>query len=372
MTKPIKLSALQVVLLLINGRLIIELIYQPSIAVPPANQDIWIAEILALVYLFVFCWPLLYLAGKFTTMTPIEYSEKILGKYAGRAFGLVFVAVLLVNSQLNLSLDIVFLEAVLLPETPPYATALFMLVPCAYLVYKGPETMGRLMEIVAPTILIVIVLFTALGLKDMKFGVFLPVLADSDFSQLAVGAWKIASRFTEIVVLAMLTPYIKEKNRTARIFTYAAVIGTFFMLLFTVSVQARLGIALAKEETFPYFAYVRHIAVYDVIERIESLNVFIWLIGLFLKFSLYLYLSLSGLARIFRLSSPRVLIIPVTAALYIIALESPLTRFVVGLDIASRFLPIIGLSGMFVIPAVLLVGYFWQRRRYLKAFKSGG
>ena len=362
MNNPERLSSLQVILLLINGRVMSELIYQPAIVTPPANQDVWVAEILALLYLFIICGPLLFLTSRFETMTPLEYSEKILGKILGKVLGLGLVAVLLLFSQLHIKLAIDFLEAVVLPETPPYATALFMLIPCVYLIYKGVEGMGRLIEMVMPTFLAAIILFTLLNVKDMKFDVFLPVLADSTFSQISYGAWSIASRFTEIIILGMLAPHIKEKKRTTRIFAYAAVISTGLLLIITVSVQARLGIILSTEEIFPYYAYVRQISAYDVIERVESLNVFIWFIGLFLKFSLYLYLALLGLAQIFSLKSPRVLIIPAAMVLYIVALETPLARSVVADYLLSyRVLPYISFIAIFIIPAVMLAGYYFRR-----------
>ncbi len=362
MNDPEKLSSLQVILLLVNGRLISELIYQPSIVTPPANQDVWVAEILALVYLFIICGPLLFLTGRFTAMTPAQYGEKIMGKTIGKTLGLVSLAVLLLHCQLQLSLAVDFLEAVLLPETPPYATALFMLIPCAYLVYKGLESMGRLIELFTPTFLAVIILFTLLNVKDMKYNVFLPILADSDFGQISHGAWSIASRFTEVIVLGMLAPYIREKKSTTRIFTCAAVVATAFLLLVTLSVQARLGIVLSKEEVFPYYSFVRQISAYDVIERVESLNVFVWFTGWFLKFSLYLYLALLGLSQVFRLRSHQPLIIPAVVALYIIALESPLARTVVVSDLASyRVLPYISFIAIFIVPAVLLAGYFFRR-----------
>lgn len=359
---PERLSSLQVILLLVNGRLVSELIYQPAVVTPPANQDVWVAEILALVYLFIICGPLLFLTGRFQPLTPLQYSEKILGKIAGKTLGLVLIVVLLFYCQLQLNLAIDFLEAVLLPETPPYATALFMLIPCGYLAYKGLESMGRLIEMLTPTFLVVIILFSLLNIKDMKFDIFLPVLADSDFSQISYGAWSVASRFSEVIVLCLLAPHIREKNRTTRIFTYAAVIVTCFLLLVTVSVQARLGIALSQEENFPYYAYVRQISAYDVVERVEPLNVFVWFTGWFLKFSLYLYLALLGLAQFFSLSSHRVLIIPASAALYGIALESPLARSVVVNYLASyRVLPYVTFAAIFIVPAVILAGYFFRR-----------
>jgi spore germination protein KB len=363
MTKLTKLSPRQVILLLINGRLVSELIYQPGLTTPPANQDIWVAEALALFYLPLICGPLLFLTGRFTSLTMVQYTKKIMGKAVGNLLGLAFIAVLLMYCLLQLVLAGDFIAVYLLPETPPYATLLFMIIPCLYLSCKGLECMGRLAEILVPFILAMIILFTLLGVKNMNFAFFLPVLADSDIGQLHYGALNLASRFSEILILGMIAPHLNEKGRANRTFAWAAVIVTFFILMTTLSTQATLGIALAGEGSHTYYAYVRAISVFDFVERIESLNVLVWFSGWFLKFSLYLYFAALGLEQIFSMRSHQVLLLPAVTAMYVIALATPSGKGVVAGYIAShKVLPWITLVAIFIIPVIILAVYIFKHQ----------
>lgn len=371
MTNKGSLSLIQAILLLFHCRLISEQVFQPSVSTPPANQDLWITEILSLVYLFIICGPLLFLTCRFPTMTTVQYTKKIMGNFMGNLFGLAFVCLLLLYCQLELSMAGVFLESLLLPETPKSVILLFMAVPCMYLCYKGLEPIGRLAEIFVPVTFVVFSMFTFLSIKDMHSNVFLPVLADTDFSQLHYGALNLASRFCEILILGMLAPSINKQGQTTKIFVYTVVSMTLTLLIATCSTQAVLGPALAKEANFPYYSFVRQISVLDFFERIESLNLFIWVCGWFLKFTLYLTLGLTGLAQIFTVKSPHFLIIPVVAAMYILALKTPLVKSAVAGYLASyEFLPWLTFAVIFILPAITLAIYFFRRQGQLHNIES--
>lgn len=58
-----------------------------NVTTPPANQDIWLVNILSLLYICIISFPLLYLSSKFSNMTPIEYSKLILGEFWGKVVG---------------------------------------------------------------------------------------------------------------------------------------------------------------------------------------------------------------------------------------------------------------------------------------------
>lgn len=371
MTNKTGLSLIQVILLLFHCRLISEQVFQPAVSTPPANQDLWVAEILSLFYLFIICGPLLFLTGRFPTMTTVQYTEKIMGKLIGKLFGLAFVGLLLLYCQLELALAGVFLESLLLPETPKSVILLFMAVPCMYLCYKGLESIGRLAEIFVPLTFVIFNLFFFLSIKDMKLNVFLPVLADTDFSLIHYGALNLASRFCEILILGMLAPSINTQGHTTRLFVYTVIPMTLTLLISTISTQAVLGTTLASEASFPYYSFVRQISVLDFLERIESLNLFVWVCGWFLKFTLYLTLALRGLDQIFAVKSPLILLIPVVTMMYVLALKTPLVKSVVTEYLASyEVLPWITLGVIFIVPAITLAVYFLQRQSQQRSMES--
>lgn len=362
MAEITKLSTRQILFLLVLSRLNTAYTYLPAVATPPANQDVWIAEILSVVYTFGLCGPLLYLSNRFENMTLLEYTEKIMGKLAGKFLGLLIAAQLMIISLLQLPLLDNLLRAAIMPETPDAAILLFMLPVCVYAVYKGPEALGRLAEIFAPLLFATIIIFTLLNINKMEFAVLLPVLADSTLRDLNIGAFNVSSRCFEIIALAMFVPYINEKGAINRIFIYYIAVCTVFFLIITLSVQTVLGTELAAKVSFPYYVYTQTIKAYDVVERIDPINAFSWIFGIMLKYSLLLYLTVAGLAQVFGVKSYKTFILPITLLQFIVVLKTPLVKFNVMSSIMSyKFIPFITLPGMFVIPLVVLAVYFLRR-----------
>jgi len=358
-----RLSLLQAILIIIISRLITAYTYLPVITTPPANQDMWIVILLAVIYTPILCTPLLYLSNRYESLTLLQYSEKILGRFAGKLTAMLYIAFLFFHCLLHLNIVAEFLGSAIMPETPPYATAAFMLVTCIYLVYKGLEPIGRVAEIFVPFALATIVLFTVLSIKDFNFQVFLPVFADSGIFEINYGALSIASRFSEVVILCMLIPNLKNKRDLNKAFYIALLTFTFFFAIITVSTQSVLGIEQAKHSNFPYFTFTSQVDVFDFIQRIESINVVTWFLGVFIKFSIYFYFASSGISQVLGVKSNKAFIIPMALIVYILALTLKLTKSVVADKILSyRVLPYISFFFIFGIPVILLIVHLIRKK----------
>lgn len=83
-----------------------------------------------------------------------------------------------------------------------------------------------------------------------------------------------------------------------------------FLFILTFSVIALLGDDLAKSFTYPFFNIVRVVHVGDFLERIESIHVAIWVLGMFIKIAFYYYLIVLGLSQLFHLKDYKPLILP--------------------------------------------------------------
>lgn len=71
----------------------------------------------------------------------------------------------------------------------------------------------------------------------------------------------------------------------------AFTLGTFFVLLVTLPVLGVLGPEESRSRTFAYFSLIRLISIGDFVERVEILHVLIWVLGAFLKLSVWYYLA---------------------------------------------------------------------------------
>lgn len=371
MLTVVELSSVQVIFLIVISQITTAYAYLPIITTPPANQDIWLVAILAAVYTCGICLPLLFLSNRFKNKTLVEYTEKIMGSFIGKALGVLYAAFLVFICLLQLPLLANFLKSVVMPETPEYATILLMLAVGVYIVVKGPECTGRLAEILVPVIFAVILLFTLLNIGNMEFESFLPVLADSTFSQLNFGALATAARFSEIIVLCMLAPCINKKP-VAKVFAYSIITSTFIFLIIIISVQAVLGVDLPLNLHYPYYTYTRTIKVFDFVEHIEFINIGGWVTGILIKFSLYFYVAALSMAQIFSVKSYKAFIIPIALVSVAVTYKAKLLSFyVLNLITSYKVLPFINVIFIAVIPSILLVVYFFRQKSLFDNDDSG-
>lgn len=365
-----QLSSLQVILLIVSGRLITAYAYMPISNTPPANQDLWIEILLSGIYTSIIGAPMLYLSGKFPDMTLVEYSEKILGRFLGKVFGIIFISFLSFVSMMDLLGMSEFLGSTIMPETPAYATMFFMLAACVYTIYKGIEVIGRTAEIFVPFIIFTIIIFILLSVKDMDFKVFLPILRDSTFYEVNFVAFNTATRFFDVLILCMVVPNLKNKGDLNRIFFTSIIIAVVFFCVIAVSVYAVLGIKQTEHSNYPFFTFVCQINVFDFIQRIESINVIEWIAGTFIKYCTNIYFAALGMASITKAKSYKYFIIPISAILFVIAYFSSLSKSVVINNVISyKVLPKIAFAVELVIPLILLIVYFFRKKSFAGAGK---
>lgn len=360
------ISVPQAILLCTINRFITAYAYLPAInTTPPANQDIWISILISTLYTILFSIPILYLCNKFKDNTLVEYAHKIMGKTIGKLIGILIFIYLSFYCLLQMIQLMLFIRSTIMPETPFYATLFFMLVTCTYIIYKGIECIGRISIIFTPIILSIIILFLLLTIKDMDIKVFLPIYADSTFSGINFGAFNIGARFSDILIIGMIAPNIK-KNEVTKVFTYTLIIFLTFFLIVTVNTLAVLGVEQSQHSNFPYFILTRQVDVFDFIQHIEHINVFGWFVGVFIKFSSYLYCATVAIAQVFRTNTNKPFILPTLIILYFLAINSPISKSVVNNYTSSQFiLPYITLTFIFILPLILLMIYFIRRKSFI-------
>lgn len=351
-----KISPSQTILLLSICRISIVLLWFDF-----ANQDVWITEIIALVYVAILCAPLLFLSRQFAGLTPIEYLPRITGKLVGKILGFSYVVFFLFFALLDLSLFDNILKPINFTETPDFAITFLALATCAYAVYNGLECIARSSEIFTPLILTIIVLYAILQIPDMHFNVFLPILADSTFTGINFQAFITAARMNEIILLAMLVPSINIKKNATMVFLWTAIIITVFSLIIIVPTLAGLGLELSKKTFDPYYLFIKQINIYDFITRIEFLIVAAWNIGMFIRISLLIYLATISLVQIFDFKHRKILIIPLVMVIFITALSTDILKSAIVFTIIKYYVPYINLIFMVGIPAVLLIIFFLKR-----------
>ncbi|MCF6461329.1 GerAB/ArcD/ProY family transporter [Clostridium sp. Cult3] len=358
-----KISTYQVILLVIIYRVIIAFTYLPVVNISPGNQDIWIVLLMSIPYTILLCVPLIYLGNKFNNFTLIEYTEKISGKIVGKIIGIYYTGFLLLFSIINVATLVEILNSALFPETPTWVTTIIMLITCVYIAYKGLETIARGGEVFIPFILGVVLLFIILGYNNYDFTVLLPILKDSTFKELNIGAIDRGIKFSDVIILAMITPYLERKEDLNKIYIKSIVYSIFIIILLVVTTQAALGIEYAKHTNFPFFTFNRLINIFDFIQRIDVLSVVAWITGNAGKITGYLYFTSVAFCQTFDKNDNRPYIIPIAAIVLIatVLIKDRRSILSVGKTLQKTIL-ITSAIALFALPMVTLIIYLFRKK----------
>jgi len=363
MEKNENLPLIEVIFILFLIRLTPTYLSIPPLNVPPANQDVWFVEIVAVAYTIALCFPILFLSNKFNNLTFIEIMQTLCGHLIGSILGIFYIAFMLFIAVSGSADIILFLGSAIIPETPSSVILIFHLLTCSYIAYKGISSIGRSTVVYSPIIIFIIILFSVLNIDKMTFKTFLPVLADSKLWQINVGAWAIATRFYDIIILCMVAPNIKNKKNISKSFFYALALFFIVSILMTVSIQATLGIEQAKHARYSYLTFTRQTNVFDFIQRIESLNIMSWFFARFIKVSVYIYAAALSLKKIFNTKTYNKFLIPISIIIYLFVMYTSISKSVVYNKILSyKVFPYISCPFLIMIPLFLLVIYFFRRK----------
>ncbi len=359
-----KISSYQAVLLIVVYRAIIAFTYLPVISAPPANQDIWIVLLLSIPYTIILCLPILYLSNKFDDLTIIQYTEKILGKFIGKIVALYYTGYILLFGIILVAILVEILDSTMFSETPTWVTASIMLITCIYTAYKGLEPIARGAEIFVPFIFGVIFLFIILGYKTYDFSVLLPIFRDSTFKEINMGAIDRGIKFSDIIILAMITPHLERKEDLNKIFIKSVIYSMITIIFVAIATQAALGIDYAKHTNFPFFTFTRLINLFDVIQRVEALFVIAWITGNIGKTSGYLYFTAAAFSQTIEKENNQFYIIPIAIIIWIVTILIKDRRSILGVSepLMDIILVTSGIT-IFIIPLITLIVYFFRRKK---------
>ena len=367
MNKKTVITSVQLVLMAVGSALVFPYTFMPILNTPPANRDVWVVFLLALVYIVLLNAPLLFLMNKFRGMTVPETSEAVLGKFFGKAILIPFILFFLYCYCACMMIVIKFVQTYIFVETPTWALALIMIIPAGYAAYKGAGTIGRLSVFFISFSILAILFFFVIGIKAMDIRELKPVLADSTFLEINKGAFLTAARFSEIFIFWIFSFYLSKKASINKSYAAALIIygACFLMMLFPVLLV--LGAEFAKKLQSAYYTYAKQAEVFAFLERVQAINSLARFPGALLKLSLYNFMASSFISGIVKAKSHKYFVFAVSAIGLIVCLLPVMNRAATIETLSSdQVFPWVTLPVIVVLPAIIVAVYILRRRKVNK------
>ena len=314
MTSPEKIANRQLFFMLFMIRCNIAVAFLPVLTTADALQDAWIS---AIVQFFPAALLLIFFGGlgtRFPDLTLAQYSEKLLGRWPGKALTLIILWAFLHMAAVEVRIYADMLITGFLTETPLLFLIGAMVIASAAAAYYGIEVVGRAADLLFPIYLLMIIgslLMPLPILKTMLYNLE-PVLARGAGPVLR-GSVTPAAVTVQFLVLTMLIPSVNEPKRALRSALAALGGSSAILVLISIMTTVVLGPHKGARTIFPFFTMVRGLALSEFIERVEVLAVFAWGFGLFIEVAVYLFCGAQGLSQVLELKDYRSLVLPMAA-----------------------------------------------------------
>ncbi|MDT8901578.1 GerAB/ArcD/ProY family transporter [Anaeroselena agilis] len=352
-------SPLQFMVIAVNAMFGTSLLVLPRRVADSAHQDMWLAVLLASVFIAVSFRIAAALAARFPDLTAIEYHRILLGKFWGNVLNVAMLALMLAVIAQTIRISRIAVKIFLLDMTPSQVIVLAFLLLAVYAAQSGLGPVIRVQQLLLLFAHSAFVALVLLGLLEIETEHYTPLLAEGVMPVLkgSLSCWTAYSG--PELIIGLLYPFLVRRGSLVR-FGLAG-IGAVTILFVLIS-GITLGI-LGPEETshllVPTIMAYRAIEIPDTfIERIDGYLMIVWIAVSFTALVNWLYFTGFAAARLMRLENARpvmALLVPVIA--YLVTVPPDFYSVV----IVSKWINYAGLAwGLGVLP--LLLALAWRRK----------
>ncbi|WP_432666327.1 endospore germination permease [Wukongibacter baidiensis] len=277
-----------------------------------AKKDIWIAIILSLLIAFPIALMYARILYIFVDKDLFKICEICFGKIIGKGIIIVYTwfffhTGVLVLMNLNL-----FLGTVSLVDTPKIITMICIVILCTWIVKEGVEVLGRWSNFFKRAFIALIIGTIVFLIPEMDINNIRPVFYEGIEPVIDGAFGTFAFPFTQIVVFAIVLKNFKTKRSPYRIYIRGLLIGGILILAISLMNLLVLGIDHAASVYYPSHKSATRIEIGTVIHRIEILITAGFIIGAFVKGSIYLLAACKGVTKVVGCRDYRYIVIPIS------------------------------------------------------------
>lgn len=359
-----KVTGLQVYWMIAIMDLGMALIMTLSPSLQAAKQDVWISIMVSGCIVLTVTLLVTNVANLYPGQTLIQSCQAILGKFVGSIVIVIFMVqwytiIPIVLRQFN---DLV--EILLLPSTPKLAIMLIMMALVVYVTYSGGiEGIARCSEVLGPLIIIMVILVLVASAKNIDMKNLLPIYADSGAMAIFKGSLAPASYLGHAVEYLMLAAFLYNPRKGAPYAYWAVITATFFMFVSVIITVTSIGVNLSPKMWYPFFEMTRKITLWGFLENFDPFTIVIWISSVFIKLSIYLFITAYGTAQFLRIKNWRILIWFIAPVMIVFALFPKNVVEATANYLLNYWVPIALPINMLGLPLLLLiVGKIKQRK----------
>ncbi len=294
----------------------------PSMLASEAKQDAWLAAILGVVVGVLLAWLYHSLGNLYSDMTLVEYSEKILGKWIGKAISFLFFTFSFLLAALVLRNMGDFITTQFIPETPIKSIHILFLIIVLMGTRLGLETLARSAEFFFPWFIVLFLLLVIFISPQIELEKIQPILEEGINPVLRSSLLIIGFPFLELVLFLMIFPYVNRPKEAGKALLMGTWMGGVVLIVLTALAILVMGADQTTRNLYPSYYLAQKINIGNFFQRIEAIVAIVWFISIFFKLTICFYVSTLSLAQILNLKEYRMLVLPLVMILIVLSLVS--------------------------------------------------
>ncbi|HOA55400.1 MAG TPA: endospore germination permease [Clostridiales bacterium] len=348
-----KISIRQAIFLFVTASFTPTIRIVPAYAAQKAKQAAWLSPVVTavLLILLVQLWQVIY--RKYRDKSLMDIYCDIAGPAAGTVILIIYLLWMVLLSALYIRYFAMRLVGAIYPNTDISVFIISMLAVIVYTLGFGVTTLARFNEVLLPFLVIVFCLIFIMMIPNFRTDFLTPVSVRSILPVLnaSMAPTGIVAYFSFMFIFG---DRINNKENINKIGFKMVLFLLITQVVIIASIISTFSYRIAQRTQLPFLAAVKQISVFNLLEKVESIVVSVWVLSDFIIICFFIICILSMLKSFFRLSDPKPLIGIYVIFSYFLAMLLANNVFEMERMSEDIALPVNIILG-FVIPAIMFV-----------------
>ncbi|UQZ81032.1 Spore germination protein YndE [Paenibacillus konkukensis] len=249
-----------------------------------------------------------------------HYGHTIIGRWIHYPLAALMIFSFLFSASFVMRELLDFVSDVYLPDTPNWAVASVFGLCVAYAVRSGVETIFRAAQGIF-FFSVVGVLFVPLFVGNtMNPDMWIALTNHFKPKGIWSGMYIVMALYGQMNFILFLFPYFAEKHKTMKSMIWAVITSLFIILANLIPTLLIFGTELSANMFFPELELISYVRIGSFLENLDPILISVWLSSLFIKISLFLFVSVIALTHTFALEDHKPFSFSMTATMIALCL----------------------------------------------------
>lgn len=328
--KKTNISAVQMALMMYPVVLATAFLSMPTITSLFTNNDLWLTPVFALFTGSLALFLAVGLHRLYPGQTVIEYSPTIVGAFPGTLVGCYLFLYYLRGTGAIVRQYAEFVTGAFLFKTPMLIVISSLVLLSAIAVRGGVELLARCAVIFTPMFCLPFLILLLL-IPDLDAHYLFPVL-ERGIVPVLQGAVAPEAWVSEFFMVSFFLPHLADPDKAGK-WGAISLTAVILSLLYIDLVTLTLFGPDINNKIYPVLNAFRYISLANFFENMEALLLAMWVVGNFVKISVFLYAAVLSLSQTLKLRDYRPIVLPLAVWVVIDSIWSMPT-----FDILSSYL----------------------------------